>query len=115
MAEFTGAETKQEQSYEFGFGGVATYRYDSGFDIAGRDWLVSAGARAVYRRFDEENIVQPSRHREDLDLRLHIGHTAHLQDDLSVTARAEYFVRESNVKNFDLESFTAKVGIRYSF
>lgn len=115
LAEFTGAETDQEQSYELGVGGVGTYRYDSGLDVASRDWQVSAGFRGVYRRFDEENIVQPARKREDLDLRLHIGHTAYLQDDLSLTARAEYFVRDSNVKNFDLDSFTAKVGIRYSF
>lgn len=115
LAEFTGAETDQEQSYELGVGGVGTYRYDSGLEVASRDWLVSAGFRGVYRRFDEENIVQPARKREDLDLRLHIGHTAYLQDDLSLTARAEYFVRESNVKNFDLDSFTAKIGIRYSF
>lgn len=115
LAEFTGADTKQEQSYEIGVGGVGTYRYESGLDVASRDWLVSAGFRGVYRRFDEENIVQPARHREDLDLRLHIGHTAYLQNDLSLTARAEYFVRESNVQNFDLNSFTAKVGLRYSF
>lgn len=115
LAEFTGAETDQEQSYEFGLGGIGTYRYDSGFSMASRDWLISAGARGVYRRFDEENIVDPSKEREDLDLRLHIGHTAYLQDDLSVTARAEYFVRESNVRNFDLENFTAKVGLRYNF
>lgn len=118
LAEFTGAETKQEQSYEFGFGGIGTYRYDSGLEIAGRDWLASAGFRAVYRRFDEDNIaagIIDGRTREDLDLRLHIGHTAFLQDDLSLTARAEYFVRESNIKNFDLQNFTAKVGIRYSF
>lgn len=115
LAEFTGAETNQEQSYEFGFGGVGTYRYDSGLEVASRDWLVSAGFRGVYRRFDEDNIVDPGTTREDLDLRLHIGHTAYLQDDLSLTARAEYFVRESNVRNFDLNNFTAKIGLRYSF
>lgn len=115
LAEFTGAETDQDQSYEFGVGGVGTYRYNSGLSMASRDWLISAGARGVYRRFDEENIVDPSREREDLDLRLYLGHTAYLENNLSVTARAEYFVRESNVRNFDLENFTAKVGLRYNF
>ena len=115
LAEYTGAESNQEQSYEFGFGGLGTYRYDSGIPMASRDWLITAGARAIYRRFDEESIFQPTKEREDLDLRLHVGHTAYIQNDLSVTARAEYFVRESNVRNFDLESFTAKLGLRYSF
>lgn len=115
LAEFSGAESDQEQSYEIGLGGQATYRYDSGLPMASRDWMLSGGFRGVYRRFDEESIFVTTRNREDLDLRLHIGHTAHLQDDLSLTARAEYFVRDSNVRNFDLDSFTAKVGIRYSF
>lgn len=115
LAEYTGAESNQEQSYEFGLGGTGAYRYDSGLAMASRDWLISAGARAVYRRFEDESIFQPTKEREDLDLRLHIGHTAYLQDDLSVTAQAEYFVRESNVRNFDLENFTAKLGLRYSF
>ncbi len=115
LAEFTGAETDQEQSYEVGLGGVATYRYDSGMEMASRDWLLSGGFRGVFRRFEDVSISDPFTTREDLDLRVHIGHTAYLMDDLSLTARAEYFVRESNVRNFDLDSFTAKVGIRYSF
>lgn len=118
LAEFTGAETDQEQSYEFGIGGMGTYRYDSGLEVGSRDWLVSAGFRGVYRRFDADHVaagIVDGKTREDLDLRLHIGHTAYLQDDLSLTARAEYFVRDSNIRNFDLNSFTAKVGIRYSF
>ena len=115
LAEFTGAESDQEQSHEFGLGGLVTYRYDSGLAMASRDWLLSGGFRGVYRRFDEESVFEPTRKREDLDLRVHIGHTAYLQDDLSLTARMEYFMRESYVRNFDLDSFTAKVGIRYSF
>ena len=43
LAEYAGAETDSEESYEFGVGGLATYRYDSGLEVASRDWHVIGG------------------------------------------------------------------------
>ncbi len=115
LAEYAGAETASEESCEFGIGGRATYRYDSGLDAATRDWQVIGGARTVYRQFKDPGIFDPTRDRNDFDVWFHLGHKAFLADNFSVEARVEYFFRDSNIQNFDLDNFTAKVGIRFSF
>ena len=112
--KFTGAESNQEQSYEFGFGGAATYRYDSGFNFASRRWSANGSVRGVFRLFDETAATQV-RTREDFDLRLAIGNTAWIMDDLAIRVGAEYFLRESNIRNFDLDVITLTAGVQYAF
>ncbi|MEM7270483.1 MAG: hypothetical protein AAF401_14685 [Pseudomonadota bacterium] len=84
-------------------------------EIASDRWLVNLGARASYRGFDDPGLANPTVTRDDVDFRVHLSHEAYLQDNLSILARAEYFRRESNIRNFDLDAITLKVGARLRF
>lgn len=115
LLEFEGARTDSEKNLSLGLGGVATISYESGMDMAARPWAFDLGARAVWRRFDAPGIFDPATDREDLDLRFSIGHTAYLDQGFAAVARAEYYLRESNIRTFDLDSFTFTAGVEYRF
>ncbi|MFN3262195.1 MAG: tetratricopeptide repeat protein [Pikeienuella sp.] len=115
LLEFDGARTDSEKNLSLGLGGVATVRYESGMDVAARPWAFDLGARAVWRQFDAPGIFDPATDREDVDLRFSIGHTAYLEQGFAAVARAEYYLRESNIRTFDLDSFTVTAGVEYRF
>ena len=113
--EFDGTETNSERSVFLGLGGVATFSYESGMDIATRPWAVDVGLRAVWRRFDEPGVFNPAKDREDVDIRLAVGHTAYVAQGFAAAARAEDFVREANIRTFDQDSLTLTAGLEYRF
>lgn len=115
--EFDGADNRSEQSYEFGVEGAVSYRYDSGFELASRRWLASANARMMYRVFDAPGTGQSRTNvkREDFDLRIGLSNTAYVGDGWAVVTKADYFLRDSNIQNFDLDSFTVTVGAQFAF
>lgn len=114
LFEYDGASTREQRAVEFGVGGSVRYNYDSGLDIAGRLWTVSANALLLRREHFREDGVALVR-RQDTDLRLSLGHTAHLEGGLAVTLRGDYFKRFSNSRNFRLESFSMNFGMTYFF
>ncbi len=110
------AETASDRNAEFGVGGLATLRYDSGFEFAARRWQADFGVRGTYRTFSAPSLFNaPGEDRKDLDLRVSLGHTAFLEDGLAMVGKAEYFLRDSNTKTFDLDSFTVSLGVEYQF
>ena len=115
LLEFDGARTDSEKNLSLGLGGVATISYHSGMEVAAQPWAFDLGARAVWRQFDAPGIFDPATEREDVDLRFSIGHTAYLEQGFAAVARAEYFLRESNIRTFDLDSFTFTAGVEYRF
>ena len=117
LAEFDGAEDRSDQSYEIGAEGAIMYRYSSGLDFATRRWVASGSVRTIYRRFDEPGTNQAAltKTREDIDLRLGLSNTAYIGDGWSLLTKADYFLRESNVKNFDIDSFTLSIGAQFNF
>lgn len=117
LFEFEGADSASERSYEVGLEGGAFYRYDSGFEDAARRWLLAGTIRGLYRKFDAPGTGQASltETRDDFDLRIALSHTAYLMDGLALVARAEYFLRESNIRNFDVDSITVSAGVEYAF
>ena len=114
LFEYDGAATPNQRAIEIGVGGNVRYNYDSGFDFAGRLWSVSANATLLRREHFKRDTIAEVR-RQDTDLRLSIGHTAHLQDGFALTVRGDYFHRFSNSRNFRLESFSLNFGLNYFF
>ena len=117
LMEFDGANDRPERSYEFGAEGAILYRYSSGLPFATRRWVATGSARAIYRQFDEPGTGESdfTKKRRDIDLRLGLSNTAYIADGWSLLTRADYFVRDSNVQNFDIDSFTVSIGAQFNF
>ncbi len=115
LTEIDGANERSERSYELGAEGAIFYRYDSGMDFATRRWVASGTARTTYRQFDEEGTGDTTKKRRDVDLRLGLSNTAYIADGWSLLTKADYFLRDSNVRNFDIDSFTVSVGAQFNF
>ena len=115
LFEYEGTEDRSERSYEFGLEGGVSHRYDSGFDFAARRWVASANGRVSGRFFDQPGIANPATTRSDLDLRLGLSNLAHLENGLSIETRVDYLMRDSNIRNFDVESLTLTIGGRVEF
>ena len=115
LFEYEGSDDRSERAYEVGLEGTIIHRYDSGFDFADRNWQVETGARASVRFFDQPGFADPGTTRRDVDLRLGVANLAYIDQGVSVLTKAEYFVRESNIKNFDLDSLTLVIGLQYNF
>lgn len=117
LMEYDGADDRTDRSYEVGAEGAILYRYHSGLNFATRRWVASGTARTIYRRFDAPGTQRsvPDRTREDVDLRLGLSNTAYIGDGWSLLTKADYFLRRSNVRNFDIDSFTVSIGAQFNF
>lgn len=117
LMEYDGAEIGSERSYEVGAEGTVQYRYSSGYSFATRKWVAAGTARAIYRRFEDAGTGQGSttKTRQDVDLRFGLSNTAYVGGGWSLLTRADYFLRGSNVRNFDIDSFTVSVGAQFNF
>lgn len=117
LMEYDGADDRSDRSYEVGAEGALIYRYHSGLDFATRRWMATGSVRTIYRRFDEPGTGESSstRTREDIDLRLGLANTAYIGDGWSLLTKADYFMRDSNIRNFDIDSFTLSVGAQFNF
>lgn len=114
LFEYDGASTPDQRAVEYGVGASAQYNYDSGLEFAGRLWSVTANAIVLRREHFRQDSIALVR-RQDTDLRLSLGHTAHLESGLAITVRGDYFRRLSNSRNFRLESFSMNFGLTYFF
>lgn len=103
-----------DKSYLVGFNGSATYRYDSGLDFASRPWRLSATGRLSYRNFGAADPTADEK-REDVDVRFGLNHTAYLPNNLALTTKAEYKIRDSTITQFDLDGLNLSVGLQYAF
>lgn len=109
----TGADDR-ENSAEGSATASLNHFYDSGLEIAGRRWLITASARAGYREhfaFD----TGPGVRRKDFTLNLGVGHIAFLKEGVALNINVDYFLRDSNSRNFDLDSLTLSAGASYYF
>ena len=113
-AEVENAGSDEESSAEVSVTGAVSYSYDSGFAFADRRWVIGATAQATYREHFEFDAV-PQVRRKDFDLRLGLSHTAFVGSGVGLTLKADYFLRESNSRNFDLDSLTLTAGVSYFF
>ena len=116
LFEYEAADKDDQRNFEIGAEASLLYRYDSGFDFADRRWLAVGTVRASGRFFDapgeETNFTE---RRNDFDLRLGLSNTAYVGDGWALVTRASYFLRRSNVRQFDIDDFTVRVGAQFSF
>lgn len=112
--EYDATNEEADSSFLVGTNGTATYRYDSGLDFASRPWRLAASGRLSYRNFGAQDPVAEVR-REDVDIRFGLKHTAYLPNDLAMTAKAEYKIRDSTITQFDLDGLNLSLGLQYAF
>lgn len=115
LFEYKGSDDRGERSVEGGVEATIAHRYESGFDFATRPWSISATARGVYRVYDEPGVADNRRERQDVDLRVVVNNTAYVADNMALTLKAEYAMRDSNIKNFDVDGFTLTAGVQLAF
>lgn len=112
--EIDAANLDSDKSFLVGTNGSATYRYDSGMEFASRPWRLTASARLSYRNFNDADPTAALK-REDVDARFGLNHTAYLPNNLAMTAKAEYKVRDSTITQFDLDALNLSIGLQYAF
>lgn len=101
-------------SFEIGLRGTARYFYDSGMEFASRRWMLTGEAGANYRTFTGSSLGNTNE-REDVEFRFGVGNTAYVQDGFALVTRASYFIRESNITQFDLDNLTVTIGAEFQF
>ena len=112
------AQSDPNSNYEIGVRLGGTYRYDSGFEFTDRLWSLSGFVGATYRRFDEPNTAVVGAlplTREDVDYRAGLSHLFHLEGGWFVQADADYLLRDSNVRNFDIDNVGVALSIGRTF
>ena len=113
------AHEDANSSLELTLRASATYSYDSGVDFAGRLWTLTGFAQASYRTFDDPNVLLVglggTQERDDVDLRVGLRHTFHLQDGLWFAVDADYLRRDSNFAQFDIDNFGAGLTVGLDF
>ena len=96
-----------------------SYSYDSGVDWVTRRWNLTGFVQATGRIFDapDPTIVGPAsgRERRDIDLRAGLRHVFHLQDGFWIAADMDGLLRDSNIRNFDLENVGAGLSVGFDF
>ncbi|MGB0505818.1 MAG: tetratricopeptide repeat protein [Pikeienuella sp.] len=112
---FDGARTENEKSFKGGVGLNATFKYDSGLELAARDWQLRLNADTSYKAFGSNSTEDANKIRQDVEFNIGLQHTAHLINNLAIVGAARYKYRDSNIDNFDLDSINLSLGMRYSF
>ncbi|MEX2454591.1 MAG: tetratricopeptide repeat protein [Rhodospirillaceae bacterium] len=97
----------------------ATWTYDSGVEVADRLWSLTGFAQVAARRFDDPDPVLvgagSGTEREDVDLRAGLRHVFHLMDGVWVAADVDGLMRDSNIRNFDLDNVGAALSVGFDF
>ncbi|WP_340109143.1 hypothetical protein [Pikeienuella sp. HZG-20] len=113
-AEFT--DDSDFDNQEFGLRSSFTYSYAPDIDMVDGLWTASAYARATRRYFDDAvPYIDPTRSRSDKEFRIGLGHLFRIQDGLGVRADVDYYNRDSNIPNFDLDNLTGALSVVYEF
>ncbi|MEM7545353.1 MAG: tetratricopeptide repeat protein [Pseudomonadota bacterium] len=116
FAETDQADSDFNTNYETGLRLSGTYRYDSGLEISDRLWSVSGFVGATYRGFEEPRVdITDAVTREDVDLRAGVSHVFQLTGGWYVQADADFLLRESDIPNFDIDSFGVALSVGRSF
>ena len=86
-----------------------TMTYESGFDFAERLWALSGFVQGSYRIHDDPDPVlvgaASGRERRDVDFRAGVSNTFYLMDGFWISAEVNGLLRDSNIRNFDIDNF----------
>ena len=119
LGDYEGARTDRfvndaSDSVEIGVKGIARFFYDSGFEEASRRWMLTGEAQANIRNFSSPSLGN-SNSRDDVEFRVGVTNTAYFHDGWALVTKANYFLRDSNYPQFDLDNFTMSIGAEYRF
>lgn len=96
-----------------------SWSYDSGFAFAERRWNLTGFAQVTGRFFDDPDPTlvgaTGTRARRDVDLRGGLRHTFYLSDGVWIAAEADALLRDSNIRNFDLQNVGASISVGLDF
>lgn len=116
FAEAEFAEAEEQDHQEFGLRGAASYSYPHGIQGLDGLWTLTGHARYAHRTFDEAvTAVDPNVKRDDDEFRIGVAHLFRIQDGFGVRVDADYFDRQSDIANFELDNFTVGVSAHYEF
>jgi hypothetical protein len=116
FAEGDMARDDFNQNVEVGARLGLTHNYDSGFDFTDRLWTLSGYVQGAYREYDAPNpSVDPNRTRNDFDFRAGMAHVFHFTGGWFAQAEADLLLRDSNLRNFDLDNVGLTLSVGRSF
>lgn len=104
-------------NYELGLRGSVEHRYEPevGF-LPDAPWLASAYVQASRRWYDATDPdINPDKDRRDWDLTLGLSNAVPVAERVSLVGTARYFDRNSNVRNFELDSLEIGLDVRLTF
>ncbi|MEM7267857.1 MAG: hypothetical protein AAF401_01250 [Pseudomonadota bacterium] len=118
-AERKDADADENSTIELGARLSATYAYDSELDFAGRLWTAGGFLQASYRFHDDPDPTlvgaTGTQERKDFDLRVGLNHTFYLKDGLWISAEADALMRDSNIRNFDIDNLGGGITVGLDF
>ncbi|MEM7058455.1 MAG: hypothetical protein AAF557_12750 [Pseudomonadota bacterium] len=94
----------------------ADYDFDAGLAFAERKWRVSAYGQILDRSFlDPDAAVDPTRERDDLDIRVGSSLTAHFVEGFYVKAALDWLSRQSNIPQFEGDELLISLSVGLDF
>ncbi len=94
----------------------ADYDFDTGLSFADRKWRLSAYGQILDRGFlNPDAAVDPTRKRDDLDIRLGGSLTANLVDGFYVKGALDWLNRQSNIPQFEGDEILISLSVGLDF
>jgi len=116
LATWDMSESDAIANIEFGGRLGLLWDFDPQVSFAERKWRFEAYGQVLSRQFtDPDATVDPTRERDDIDLRLGAKLTAHLVDGFFVTTGIDYLDRSSNIAQFEGEELLFTAAFGYDF
>jgi len=117
QAQYQDAEEKFEAYVDAGLTARVVRSFDSPVAEWGTGpWYGSASAEVNVRRYDNPDpVVDPNKHRRDLDLILSLGLAVPLTEGLTAVIEGRQQWRNSSIRNFEFNDTSVLTGLSYRF
>ena len=111
------ADKSYVADWGLGLRGAVSHRYETGIDTLFEDpWTITAFAQVSHRWYDAADpAVNPDKTRDDTDYRIGMVNSMPVGDGFAVRLEGSYFLRNSNIRNFDLDNLQFGVLLEKSF
>lgn len=114
ILEADSADEDHNTNYEVGLRLGADFAYEPPIEAVDQKWLVS-GYGEVRRRFYEENdpVIGANCCRRDWDFRAGVSHFFPVRDGFGVQLDVDALLRDSNIRNFDVDNVNTTLSLQY--
>ena len=110
------ARVESESNDEYGVAVSFDYTYPAPFGLDAPPWVVTLGAGYFWTSFEKpDRGVDPTRKRQDEELRLNLLNSFRITEDWSVELQLQYFRNDSNLPNFDRDNLIVTIGGQLTF